>query len=223
LKELKGLLTDEQKKTKQLEEQVNTSSQPTQEPMQVTMQQLKVEQMDTEELALERVKADAAVLIDQNKAKCQDQLHDNKVSQKIKLLFTFQRILTWALASVKECKFIVSREHQSNCCKCSTRRSALKAASIIPRAQKVQRVAATLILLFAGRNVICCQATQATPPAPVMALLANFPANLLPNLPVPAMTLYRYSLFFAFRRKIAPHQGSERVQRLPVGYRQPVA
>jgi hypothetical protein len=53
---LKGLLKDEQKKTKQLEEQVNTSSQP--------MQQLEVEEMD-KELAPEKVKVDAAVLTDQ--------------------------------------------------------------------------------------------------------------------------------------------------------------
>jgi hypothetical protein len=38
VKELKGLLKDEQKKRKRLEEQFNISSQPTLEPMQVTMQ-----------------------------------------------------------------------------------------------------------------------------------------------------------------------------------------
>jgi chromosome segregation ATPase len=82
VKELKGQLGHEKKKTKQLEAQVTTSSQPTQDPVQVTMQRLQVEKMD-KELALERVKAETAILIDQNKARCQDQLHDNKVRRTV--------------------------------------------------------------------------------------------------------------------------------------------
>jgi hypothetical protein len=83
---------------------------------------------------------------------------------------------------MKECEATESREHHSNCCKCSTRSATLDATSIIPRAQ---RVAAALILLLARTNVIVLQATQATPPgAPVTNLLVN----LLPNLPVWATT-----------------------------------
>ena len=80
-KSLKAQLVQE-KKTKKLEERVTTSLQPIHEPIQVTLQKLKVEQMD-KELALEKVKADAAILVDRNKVKCQDQLHNNKVRRNL--------------------------------------------------------------------------------------------------------------------------------------------
>jgi hypothetical protein len=77
-KELNSQILREKKKTKQLEERVNTSVQPIQEPMQVTLQKLKLEQLK-EGRAVEKAKSDAAIEVDKNKALCQDQLHDNKV------------------------------------------------------------------------------------------------------------------------------------------------
>jgi hypothetical protein len=77
-KELNSQLVREKKKTKQLEERVNTSSQPIQEPMQVTLQKLKLAQLK-EGQAAEKAKSDAAIEVDKNKALCQDQLHDNRV------------------------------------------------------------------------------------------------------------------------------------------------
>jgi hypothetical protein len=81
-KESKRLLVLEKKQTKALKEQVNASSQPIQESAQVTLQRLRLERMD-KEVELEKMKTEAALLIDRNKANCQDQLHDNKTWRNI--------------------------------------------------------------------------------------------------------------------------------------------